>query len=159
MEVLLQIIEDVFETRKILRHGVAERLMGIEHIGVDLFLIGGAVRPFAFEFLALRRGASVRMDIEDLIEPETGEKIPAALATMNDVKMTVSQLLQPQSHARHRSHEGRIHHGAVLQIDHELTVTAVDHFPGKLLEVAAVKEAAFAFDLYPNGIAVYPDLD
>src|SRR2546423_5932270 len=39
VEVLLQIIEDVFEPRKILRRRLTERLVRIEHVDVDLLLL------------------------------------------------------------------------------------------------------------------------
>ena len=95
MQVLLQIIQDVFEPGKILRHGITERLVRIEHVGVDLlFLVGpGAIYLLALELLALGGGASVRMNVEDLVEPETGEKIAAALATMDHVEMPVALFL------------------------------------------------------------------
>src|SRR2546423_8922421 len=75
VEVLLQIIEDVFEPRKILRRRLTERLMRIEHIDVDLFLLLSrhAVGLVALEKLAFRRGRPVAVNIENLIEPETGQ--------------------------------------------------------------------------------------
>ena len=69
------------------------------------------------------------------------------------------QFLQTQRDPGHCSHERGIHHRAILQVHHEFAVAAVDHFAGKLLEIAAVEEAAFALDLHPNGIPVYPDLN
>ena len=157
---MLQVIEDVFEPGKILGHGVTKRLVGIEHVRVHLLLVaGGAIGFIALEQLALRGRASVRVDVENLIEPETGKKVSAALAAMDHMEMSVSEFLQPQRDPGHGSHERGIHHGAVLEVDHELTVTAVDHLTGKLLEVAAVEEASLALDLHPNGFAVYPDLD
>jgi hypothetical protein len=57
---------------------------------------------------------------------------------MDHVQMTVAQFLQTQGDARHRPHEGGIHHGAVFEIDHELAVSTVDHFLGELLQISAV---------------------
>ena len=78
---------------------------------------------------------------------------------MDDVQMPLAKFLQAQRHARHRPHEGGIHHGAILQVDDEFAIAAIHHLPGKLLEVAAVEEAAFALHLHPNGRAVYSDLN
>ena len=78
---------------------------------------------------------------------------------MHHVQMAVAEFLQAQSHARHRAHEGGIHHGAILQIDDEFAITAIDHLAGELLQVAAVKEIALALDPHPNGLIVYPDLN
>jgi hypothetical protein len=99
------------------------------------------------------------VDIENLVEPESSEEVPAALAAMDDVEMSVTQFLQAQRDPGHCPHEGGIHHGTILQVHHELAVASVDHFAGKFLQIAAVKEAAFALDLHPNGISVYPNLD
>ena len=42
---------------------------------------------------------------EDLIKPKPGEKFAAAIAAVNDVKMTAAEFLQAQRHAGHRAHE------------------------------------------------------
>ena len=135
--------------------------MRIEHVGVHLLLLFGrrTVRLVSLEQFALRRGCPVRMDIENLVKTQAGEKIAAALAAVDHVKMSVAEFLQPQGDARHRAHEGRIHHGAVLEIDDKLAVTTVDHLAGELLEITAVEEIALALDFHPNGIAVYSDLN
>ena len=78
---------------------------------------------------------------------------------MDHMEMSVPQFFQAQGDARHGSHKGGIHHGAILQVHHELAVATVDHLPGKFLQVAAVEEVSFALDFHPNGIAVYPDLN
>jgi len=135
--------------------------MGIEHVGADLLLLLGrrAVRLFALEQFALRRGGPIRVDVEYLIEPETSQETPAALTAMDDVKMAVPKFLQAQRHARHRAHKGGIHHRAILQVHDKFAVATVDHLAGKFLEIAAVEEASLALDFHPNGIAVYPDLN
>ena len=111
------------------------------------------------QHFALRRRRAIRLNVEDLIEPEAGKQFAAALAAMNHVKMPVAEFLQAQSHARHCPHEGGIHHDAILQVDDEFAIAAVHHLPGKFLEVAAVQEAAFALHPHPDGWAVYSDLN
>ena len=98
------------------------------------------------------------MNVEDLIETKAGEKLATSLAAMHHVQMAVPEFFQAQSHAGHGAHEGGIHHGAILQVDDEFAIAAVDHFPGELLQVPAVEEAALALDPHPNGFAVYSDL-
>ena len=110
------------------------------------------------EQLALRRRRAVRMDAEDLVETKTGQEIVASLTTVDHVKMSVPQFFQAQSHSRHCSHEGGIHHDALFQVDDEFAIAAIDHLAGEFLEVAAVEEATLALNLHPNGIAVYSDL-
>ena len=78
---------------------------------------------------------------------------------MDNVKMSVAQFLQAQSHARHCPHESGIHHRAFFQVDDEFAITAIHHLTGEFLQVAAIEEAALALNLHPNGIAVYSDLN
>src|SRR5688572_12211113 len=98
------------------------------------------------------------MNAENLVETKTSQEIVASFATVDHVKMSMPQFLQAQSHARHCPHESGIHHDAFFQVHDEFAVAPVDHLAGKLLEVAAVEEAALALNLHPNGIAVYSDL-
>ncbi len=95
------------------------------------------------------------MNAENLIEPEAREQILAAISAMHDVKMSAAEFLQTQGHARHRAHESGIHHGAILQVDHELAISAIDHFPSELFQAPAVEETALALNLHPNGWTVY----
>ncbi|HMJ05576.1 MAG TPA: hypothetical protein VK474_04910, partial [Chthoniobacterales bacterium] len=94
----------------------------------------------------------------DLIEPEPGEKIAASLSAVDHVQMAMSKILQAQGDTGKRAHKGRIHHDAILQIDNEFAVAAIDHLFGEFLQVAAVEEAAFALNPHPNGLAVYSNL-
>ena len=88
---MFQIIEDVFETREVLRRGFAERFVRMEHIGVDLLFLfrRRSVGLVTLEQLALRSSIAVAVNVENLIEPEAHQQISAALATMNDVQMSV----------------------------------------------------------------------
>ena len=70
------------------------------------------------------------------------------------MEVAVTELLQPQGHTRHGAHEGGIHHGAILQIDDELAVAAVNHFLGELLQITAVQETSLTFHPYPNSWTV-----
>ena len=45
------------------------------------------------------------------------------------------------------------------KIDHELAVSAVNHFLGKLLQIATVQEASLALHPHPNSMTIYPDLN
>lgn len=108
-------------------------------LGLLLFgLDGGARRRVGVERLTFRRAGAVAMDAENLVQTKTGKQFTAANAAMHDVKMTVPEFLETQGDARHRAHKGGIHHGAILQINDELAVSAVDHFLGELLQVSAV---------------------
>src|SRR5205814_6307439 len=55
VQVLFQIIEKVFESREILRRCLAERLVRIKHVGVDLLFLfyGGTIGFIAMKQLAL----------------------------------------------------------------------------------------------------------
>ena len=77
-------------------------------LGVWRLAYGGWLERSTF-----RRTRPVIMNIKYLIEPESGEKLLTAIPTVNDVKMAPTKFLQPQRHARHRSHECGIHHGAI----------------------------------------------
>src|ERR1039457_3530499 len=126
-------IEDVLEPEEILRRGIAQRLMRVQHLpGVLLLLFFGRFSGrFALKQFTLRRRRSVRMDAKDLVETETAKEVATALAAMDNVEMSVSQLFQAQSHARHCPHEGGIHHGAFFQIDDEFAITAIYHLAGE----------------------------
>jgi hypothetical protein len=78
------------------------------------------------------------MNAEDLIKTKPGEKLTAAISAVNDVEMTVAELLQSQCHACHCAHERRVHHRAIGQIDHKFAITAIDHFPSELFKTSAI---------------------
>src|SRR5205814_8759120 len=69
VEVLFQIIEDVFETREVLRCGFTERFVRMEHVGVDLLLFFGrrSAGLVALKQLALRSSGAVAVTVENLI--------------------------------------------------------------------------------------------
>ena len=71
------------------------------------------------------------MDAEDLVETKTAKEFATALAAMDNVQMSVSQLFQAKSHTCHCPHKGGIHHRALFQIDNELAITAIDHLAGE----------------------------
>jgi hypothetical protein len=99
------------------------------------------------------------MNVENLIEPEPGQEVAAALAAMDDVEVSVSEFFKTQGDPSHRSHEGGIHHRAILEVHHEFPIPSINHFAGEFLEIAAVKETAPALDLHPNGLPIYSDLN
>src|SRR5204863_3058709 len=95
---------------------------------------GGSLQRSAF-----RGTGTISTNIEYLIQAESREKLVAAVSTMNDVKMSMSQFFQSKGHAGHRSHECGIHHGAIRQIHYKFAIAAVQHFTGELFEIAAVE--------------------
>lgn len=161
MEVVPEVIENVFEPRKILRRCLAKRLVRIQHFFfcLQLILFGRSAGRVALNGLTLGSGRSVGLNAENLIQPKTGEQFAAALAAMHDAQMSLPKLFQAQGDPRHRAHKRGIHHLAIGQIDHELAETAIHHFTGKLFETAAVKKATFAFYSHPNGWPIYPYLN
>src|SRR2546423_1759966 len=88
---------------------------------------------FVHHFFAFRSDHTVGMDFKNLIESQSGKKLVATLAAMHYSKVTLSKLLQPQSHRGHCSHEGGIHHRTMLEVKNELAVTPVDHLSCELL--------------------------
>ena len=85
------------------------------------------------ERFAFRRALSVTVNIENLVQAESGEKLLASVPAVHDMKMPESKFLQPQCDAGHGSHERGIHHGAMFQIHHELAIASVKHLAGELL--------------------------
>src|ERR1051325_6026660 len=121
-----------------------------------LFLISWhSFTRLALERLPRRRSLAIGIDAEDLIKPKPGEEIPAAVFAMNYVKMPTPKFFQTQGHTCHSSHECRIHHDAISQIDHELSITAIHHLSGKFLEAPAVQETSFTRNFHPYGRTVY----
>src|SRR5579864_5816161 len=108
-------------------------------------------------FLAFRSSCAVGTNFENLVQPETGKKLPASLTTMDHAKMSLAKLFQSQCHCGHCSHESGIHHRAMFEIENELAVTAVYHLLRELFQVPAVQEVALAFHSHPNGGAVHAD--
>ena len=80
----------------------------------------------------------------------------AALSAMDDAEMALPYFLQPQGDPGHCAHEGRVHHAAILQVDHELAVTPGNHFLGELFQIAAVQEASPSFNPDPNSRSINP---
>ena len=160
LQVLLEVIENVFEPRKIFRRGLAKGLMGIEHLlRLLLFLRGRLGRERTVEDFALRSIRAIGVNVKNLIQPQPGEKVTTPRAAVDHVQMTAAQFLQAESDACHRSHEGRVHHRALLQVDDEFPISATDHLAGEFLQIATVKEIALTLDPDPHGLIVYPDLD
>src|ERR1041385_4827347 len=110
MKILLEILENVFEPKKIFRSCFAKRFMSIEHFLFLLlfFLFDGAGVGLALKHFASWRLSTVRGDGEDLVKTKTGEQFPAACPAMNHAQVTLPKLLQPQGNARHGSHEGGV---------------------------------------------------
>src|SRR5439155_5553227 len=135
-------IENVFKAKDIFRRGLAKRLMRFQH-RLRLFLFSIPRRPDrggSLERSAFRGTGTISTNIEYLIQAQPGEKLVAAIPTVDDVKVTMSQLLQSKCHTGHCSHECGIHHGATRQIHHKFAIAAVQHLTRELFEIAAVEE-------------------
>ena len=160
MQVLLQVLEDVLESRDILRRDFTKSLVRVEHLLRLLLLLHcrltGRSRRKIF---ALRRGRTVGMDGKDLVQAESGQQLAAAVAAMDNMEAAMTEFLQPQRHACESAHERGVHHHAILQVDHKVAVAAINHFAREVFEIPAVEEVPFACDADPNGLAVYPDLN
>src|SRR5262249_25305804 len=112
-----------------------------------------------FQRAAFRGTGTITTNIEYLIQAQPGQKLLAAIPTMNDVKMSMPQLLQSKCHAGHRSHERGIHHCAIRQVHHKFAITAVEHLTRELFEIAAVEETTFPLHFHPHGWAAHPYLN
>jgi hypothetical protein len=155
LKILFEVVENVFEPGKIFWRCVTQRLVRIEHLfRLLLFAQSGLL-----QFLTLRSVRAVCRNLEELVEAKTAEELATALATMDDLKVTFTELAQAQGESGHCSHEGRVHHGAIMQVHNELTVAAIDHLARELFEVPAVQKSPFALYPHPHGRAAYPDLD
>ena len=108
--------------------------MRFQHgLGRFFFSRLSAVGRVLLHFLAFRGRRAIGPNIENLVEPQPGKKVAAALAAMDDVKMALTNFSQSKGDRGQRSHKCRIHHRAILQVDDELAVTAIDHFLGEFL--------------------------
>src|SRR5207253_2190752 len=135
--------------------------MGFKH-RLRLFFLsipGRSDRGGSLERSAFRGTGTISTNIEYLIQAEPGEKLVAPVPTVNDVKMSMSQLLQPKCHASHGSHECGIHHGAIPQVHHKFAIAAVQHLTRELFEIAAVEEATLPLHFNPHGWAAHPYLN
>ncbi|MEY2538913.1 MAG: hypothetical protein QOG67_2653 [Verrucomicrobiota bacterium] len=159
MKVLFQVIENVFEAEQVLRRRLAESFMSSQHrLRLFFFLFAGMIGlPIGSERSALGRGITICLDTEDLIQAEAIEQITAARPAMHDVEMPLTELFQTERYSGHGSHESRIHHGAVLEINDEFPVTAAHHFLGKLLQVPAVQETSLPLYPDPDHWAIHSD--
>src|SRR5438105_13053791 len=109
--------------------------MGFQH-RLRLFFLSIPGRPDrggSLERSAVRGTGTISTNIEYLIQAEPGEKLVAAVSTMNDVKMSMSQFLHSKCHACYRSHECVIHHVALRQIHHKFALDAFHHLTAQLL--------------------------
>ena len=90
LEVLFEVFEDVLEAGKIFRRRLAERLVRLEHCSRLLALRGrrlfGRVAVGLRERLARRGLDPVGLNVEDLVEPQTGEQFAASFAAVNDMQ-------------------------------------------------------------------------
>jgi hypothetical protein len=135
--------------------------MGFQH-RLRLFLFSIRRRPNrggSLEGSAFRGTGTITTDIEYLIQAQPGEELLAAVSTVDDVKMSMPQLLQSKRHAGHRSHKCGIHHGATRQVHHKFAIAAVQHLARELLEIAAVEETTFPLHFHPHGWAAHPYLN
>src|SRR6266542_1700781 len=92
MKVLSSEIENGFKAKNILRRGLAKRLMRCQQrLRLLLFsLLGRLDRRGSLERSAVRVTRTITANIEYLIQAQPGEKLLAAVSTVNDVKMSVS---------------------------------------------------------------------
>jgi hypothetical protein len=91
MQVLFQIIENVFETGNIFRGRFAKSLVGLQHgSGLLLLLLrGGGSAGFTRKLIAFRRDGAIGVDVEQLIKTEPGEQLAAAGSTVDNVQMAL----------------------------------------------------------------------
>ncbi len=98
MEVVLEVFENVFESGEIFRRRLTERLVRRQHrpglLALLLLRFRLARRAIFFERPALRSGRAIRLNVENLVEPEAGEKFMAALAATNDVEPPLAEFFQ-----------------------------------------------------------------
>jgi hypothetical protein len=135
--------------------------MRLEH-GLCLRLFSGILRVAfggLFERFTFGRTIAIAVDVEYLIQSESGKKLLTAIAAMNNVEVAAPEFLKPQGYAGHSSHERGIHHGAIRQVDDKFAVPAVQHFARELFEVAAIEEATFSLHFHPDGRPSYPNLN
>src|SRR5205809_7420612 len=84
VKVLLEVIENVFETQKIFRHRFTERFVSCQHfLGLLLFS-----RGFGSKRVAFRRARAVAGDLEKLIETKDGRHLAALFAALDNSKMS-----------------------------------------------------------------------
>ena len=92
LEILFEVFENVLEAGKIFRRRLAERLVCLEHCSRLLALRGcrlfGRVAVGLRERLARRGLGPVDLDVENLVESQTGEQFAAAFAAMNDMQVS-----------------------------------------------------------------------
>src|SRR4030095_5508632 len=110
LEILFEVFEDILEAGEIFRRRLAKRLVCLEHCPRLLALRGrrllGRVAVALRERLAARGLGPVGLEIEDVIESQTGKQFAASFAAMNDMQTAFAEFLQAQRHPRHRPHEG-----------------------------------------------------
>src|SRR4029450_6432239 len=154
-------MENVFKAKDIFRRSLAKCFMRCQHrLRLLLFsLLRRPDRGGPLKRSAVGGTGTICTNIEYLIQAQPGEKLVAAVPTVNDVKIAVSELLQSKCHAGHRSHECRIHHGAIRQIHHKFAIAAVQHLTRELFEIAAVEETTFPLPFTPHGWAAHPYLN
>src|SRR5262245_63529091 len=101
MKVLSQEIENVLKTKDIFGRRFAKRFVRLEHCFCLLPLSGIYCLDFRglFKRFTLGCPATIAVDIEYLVQSKPGKKLLTPIAAMNNVKVTVREVLQPQRHA------------------------------------------------------------
>src|SRR4029450_5949362 len=110
-------MENVFKAKDIFRRSLAKCFMRCQHrLRLLLFsLLRRPDRGGPLKRSAVGGTGTICTNIEYLIQAQPGEKLVAAVPTVNNVKMSMPEFLQSNCHAGHRPHECRIQQGAAGQ--------------------------------------------
>jgi hypothetical protein len=114
----------------------------------------------AGEFLAnslslLRPESSGGIDIENVIQSQVSEKLLIARVRIHHTETAVALFYEVESRAGQSAQKGGVHHGAVLQIHHEILGAFIEHRLKGTLHLNGILETATSLHTKPKNFA-YP---
>ena len=130
----------------------SEDMLGLLFLAVRARLL--AVGKLGADGLALLRPLRASdIDMEDLIEPEVGEKLLVAWVGVQYGEAAAALLQEVDGGAGKGAEEGGVHHGTVLEVHDEVVRALVEHRLKGALHLDRVLKAAAPFDSKPKYMA------
>jgi len=153
---LFQEFDDIPEAIGVLRIGLGERFVRLQHMGgllrfVSTRLFFASVELLGDFFSLHRVGGAFAVHVQDMIQPQAAEQL---LVTRIGVEHTyfpaAIDIPKVQRRSSERAEKGTVHDGTSFKIDDELTGAALNHRLEASLRLNAVLERPLAFNSHPE---------
>ena len=150
---LAKVFDDVTELGGILSVGFNQRLVRSQNVS---FLLCNICIRHRFLQAAWRRYPGISLNGEELVEAEVLEEVGISFVDVHRPKVPLADLPQTKGDPGKRSHKGRIHELARIEIHDELPMAALDHLLDELFDPRAILKRPTAINFQPDRASDMP---